>query len=131
MKGTSSNRFLSDRVIQGLLERNGIIGIVPYNRFLNREWTPQISREKVSLNDVVTHIDYVCQIAGDAQHVGIGSDADGGFGLQSVPAEMETIADLQKLAPLLNKKGYSEDDIQGILGGNWTRFLEETLPETI
>jgi membrane dipeptidase len=80
---------------------------------------------------MVAHIDYVCQIAGNARQVGIGSDADGGFGLQSVPAEMDSIADLQKLVPLLNKKGYSEEDVQGIMGNNWTRFLEETLPETI
>ena len=131
LKGTSSNRFLSDRVIQGLIERNGIIGIVPFNRFLNRAWTPHISREKVSLDDVAAHIDYVCQMAGDTNHVGIGSDADGGFGLQSVPAEMDTIADLQKLVPLLNKKGYSEEDIHRIMGNNWTHFLEDSLPETI
>jgi membrane dipeptidase len=123
------NRFLSDRVLQGLIERDGIVGIVPFNRFLNRNWTTEDSRDRLSLEDVAAHIDYVCQMAGDARHVGIGSDADGGFGLQSVPREMDSAADLQKLVPFLKKKGYSNEEIQAILGGNWTGFLDDTLPE--
>ncbi len=130
IKDTASNRFLSDRVLQGLLERNGIIGIVPYNRFLNWDWKPGKPRDMVSLDDVIAHIDYVCQMAGDALHVGIGSDADGGFGLQSVPAGMDSIADLQKLVPLLEGKGYSEEDIKAVLAGNWIGLLEDSLPET-
>ncbi|MGD8455312.1 MAG: membrane dipeptidase [Anaerolineales bacterium] len=123
------NRFLSDRVLQGLIEREGIVGIVPYNRFLKQDWAKGDPREGVSLEDVVAHIDYVCQIAGNTRHVGIGSDADGGFGLQSVPKEMDSLADLQKLVPFLEKKGYSHEDIQAILGGNWIEFLLDTLPE--
>jgi membrane dipeptidase len=102
---------------------------VPYNRFLKQDWAKGDPREGVSLEDVVAHIDYVCQIAGNARHVGIGSDADGGFGLQSVPKEMDSLADLQKLVPFLEKKGYSDEDIQAILGGNWIEFLLDTLPE--
>jgi membrane dipeptidase len=128
--GSTHNRFLSDRVLRGLIERDGVVGIVPYNRFLNREWSKGDPRDLVSLDDVVAHIDYVCQLAGDACHVGIGSDADGGFGLQSVPVGIDSIADIQKLVPLLDKKGYSEDDIKSVLGNNWIEFLEGTLPET-
>jgi membrane dipeptidase len=129
--GSQHNRFLSDRVLQGLIERDGIIGIVPYNRFLNRDWAKGDGRDLVSLDDVVIHIDYVCQMAGDARHVGIGSDADGGFGLQSVPIEMDSIADLQKLIPSLENKGYTDEDVQAILGRNWIGFLEDTLPKAI
>jgi membrane dipeptidase len=73
-------------------------------------------------------MDYVCQMAGDAYHVGLGSDFDGGFGLQSVPAEIDTIADLRKIIPLLVQKGYTEVDISAILGGNWLTHLQNTLP---
>jgi membrane dipeptidase len=126
---SQNNRFLSDRVLQGLFERDGIVGIVPYNRFLKRDWAKGDPRERVSLEDVATHIDYVCQVAGDARHTGIGSDADGGFGLQSVPIEMDSVADLQKLIPILEKKGYTYEEIQAILGRNWIGFLDDTLPE--
>jgi membrane dipeptidase len=129
LKGTESNRFLSDRAIRGLIERNGVIGIVPYNRFLDPYWKPADGRQTITLEHIVSQIDHVCQLAGSAQHVGIGSDFDGGFGLQSVPAEIDTVADLQKLAPLLTEKGYTNNDVRAILGENWLSLLRQTLPE--
>ena len=129
LKGTDSNRFLSDRVIQCILERGGIIGVVPYNCFLDTNWQKGDPREQITLDMLVAHIDYICQLAGDARHVGIGSDFDGGFGLSAVPKEIETIADLQLIVPLLEDKGYCDDDIKAILGGNWLSLLKETLPE--
>jgi membrane dipeptidase len=66
-------------------------------------------------------------MAGDAHHVGLGSDFDGGFGLQSVPAEVDTIADLQKLTPLLAEKGYASQDIAAILGLNWITLLRRRM----
>jgi len=60
--------------------------------------------------------------------VGIGSDFDGGFGLQSTPKEIDTIADLQKLVPLLLSRGYSEEDSAAVLGGNWVKMLHRSLP---
>jgi membrane dipeptidase len=129
LKGTESNRFLSDRVIHGIIERSGTIGIVPFNRFLVSGWKPSDGRESVSLSHVVAQIDHICQIAGDAIHVGIGSDFDGGFGLQKTPAEIDTIADIVKLIPYLGDKGYTEDDIAAVLGRNWIDFLSQNLPE--
>jgi membrane dipeptidase len=130
LKGVEGNRFLSDRLIQGLLERDGIIGVVPFNRFLVWGWRPQDGRQAVSLRHVVAQIDHICQLAGDARHVGLGSDFDGGFGLQSVPGEVDTVADLQKISLLLAEKGYTEEDIAAVLGGNWISMLLRTLPET-
>ena len=123
-----SNRFLSDRVIEGLIARGGVIGVVPFNLFLDDNWAKGMRRELVSIQKVVDQIDYICQLAGDAQHVGIGSDFDGGFGWQSVPHEIDSIADLQKLAPLLAEKGYSEADIKAIFGENWLGVLQSALP---
>jgi membrane dipeptidase len=131
LKGTDSNRFLSDRVIQGLLERDGVIGIVPLNSFLRIGWKAGDRREQVTLQHVVAQIDFICQMAGDAQHVGLGSDFDGGFGVQSVPGEIDSIADLQKLVPLLAEKGYSDQEIAAILGENWLTLLKRALPESI
>jgi len=122
-----TNRHLSDRVIRGVIEHDGIIGIVPVNSFLKTGWSRAKGsrREEVPLDVVAAHMDHVCQLAGDARHTGIGSDFDGGFGVQSVPPEIDTIADLQKLVPLLTARGYSESDAANILGGNWLNFLEK------
>lgn len=128
LKESESNRHLSDRLIRGILDRDGVIGIVPFNAFLRAGWQRGDRREEVSLAQVVAQFDYICQMAGDARHVGIGSDFDGGFGLQSLPVEMDTVADLQKIAPLLEEKGYSAEDISAIMGGNWLSLLKRILP---
>ena len=128
--GFETNRLFTDRVIQGVIEHNGVVGLTPLNSFLKADWKrlKGSRREEVPLDVVAAHIDHVCQLAGDAAHAGIGSDFDGGFGVQSVPPEIDTIADLQKLAPLLAARGYSEEQIVGILGGNWLNFLQANLP---
>ena len=129
MPGHEFNRLLSDRVIYGILERDGIIGVVPFNTFLKDGWLIEKSnREEVSLERLVDHIDHICQLAGNAWHVGIGSDFDGGFGLQSTPKEIDTIVDLQKLVPLLLARGYSEGDAAAVLGVNWINQLHRSLP---
>ncbi len=131
LKGSDSNRHLSDRVIQGLLERDGIIGVLPINNFLHPEWKETDPRELVSIQRVIDQIDYICQTAGDARHAALGSDFDGGVGLQSVPSEIDSIADLQKIIPLLAERGYPEEAIAAIMGGNWLRHLRGSLPKTI
>jgi membrane dipeptidase len=128
LKGMETNRHLPDEVIRGLIERDGVIGVVPYNRFLLPGWSKSDPRDEVSLQHVVAQIDTLCQMAGDAHHVGIGTDFDGGFGLQSVPPELDTIADLHKLAPLLSEKGYTDADIAAIFGQNWIDRLNRVLP---
>ena len=107
-----------------------MVGLVPFNTFLKSGWLRASGsrREEVSLDRFADHVDHVCQLAGDVQHAGIGSDFDGGFGLQSVPQELDTIADLHKLADFLQPRGYSDPDLEAILGGNWLRFLQENLP---
>lgn len=130
LKGADTNRHLPDRVIEGLIERDGVIGLVPLNTFLKAGWLRKNGsrREEVSLDSLIAHIDHICQIAGDSRHAGIGSDFDGGFGLQSIPPEMDSIADLQLIASGLKARGYHEPDIENILGGNWLRFLRRNLP---
>jgi len=131
LKELDTNRHLSDLVIRRLVERGGVIGVIPFNRFLQPSWSHGDSREQVSLQHVVAHIDYLCQMAGNAQHAGLGTDFDGGWGWQSAPFEIGTIADLQKLIPLLADKGYSEADIEAILGVNWIDQLKRILPEDV
>ena len=120
----------SDRVMRGVIERDGVIGTVPLNSFLKSGWSVKQGsrRDDVPLDTMVAHLDHLCQLAGDSLHAGIGSDFDGGFGVQSVPPEIDTVADLQKIGPLLRARGYSDSDVENILGMNWIRFLEKNLP---
>jgi membrane dipeptidase len=123
------DRHLSDVLIQGIAERGGVIGIVPFNKFLRPDWRRGDRKERVTLADVVRAIDYVCQRVGDADHVALGSDFDGGFGSESAPAGIDTVADLTKIAQALGEHGFEPDHVAAIMGGNWLRLLRRLLPE--
>lgn len=124
-----SNRHLPDDVIKNIIARDGVIGTVFLNAFLKADWQKSDGKQAVTLETVANHIDYICQMAGSARHVGLGSDFDGGFGRESAPAEIDTIADLQRLGAVLSARGYGQADIAAILGGNWLRILKTYLPE--
>ncbi len=125
---TPTSRGLSDAMIECLAERDGVIGIVPYNVFLKPGTVKSDGKNAASLEDVADAIDHVCQVTGSVAHVGIGSDFDGGFGAEHVPQGIDTVADLQNLRYPLARRGYSDDQIAAILGGNWIRVLKRALP---
>jgi membrane dipeptidase len=119
-------RQLSDEMIRRLAERGGIVGVVPSNAFLRPDWrtTP------ATLDDVVAAIDHVCQVVGDAAHVGLGSDFDGGLGAGDTPPELDTVADLKRIGPALAEAGYDGEHVEAILGENWLRMLGDALPSS-
>jgi membrane dipeptidase len=123
-----TDRHLSDEMIRALAARDAVIGTVLANRFLVDGWTIERD-EPVILDAVVRHIDHICQLTGSARHCAIGSDFDGGFGVESTPDELDSVADLGAIAGALDRAGYSEVDIAGIMGGNWLRLLERALPD--
>ena len=122
-------RHLSDLVIRELAQRGGVIGVVLYNKFLIADWHEGTPRSAVSIEYVVDQIDYMCQLVGSAAHVGIGSDFDGGFGLEESPTGIESIADLQLIGDALRVKGYSLSEVEAVLGSNWINLLRRGLPE--
>lgn len=124
---TPTDRHLSDEMIRAIAARDGIIGTVLSNTFLVHGWQPD--DEPVTLDAVVRHIDHICQLTGTTRHSGIGSDFDGGFGVETTPDEFDSVADLGQLATALERRGYSQSDIEGILGANWLRLLDSALPE--
>ena len=129
VKGYNSNRLLSDEVISKLIARDGLIGVIPINAFLNWDWKEDGGKPAISLRLVAEQIDTICQMAGDVRHVGIGTDFDGGLGVEKVPAEIDTIADLPRLFPFLEELGYDSDEIERIASGNFLEMIETTLPE--
>ena len=123
-----NNRQFSDEQLKELINRGAVIGgvldawmLVP--NWVRKESTPQ--GMNCNLEKVIDHMDHICQLAGNSLHIGIGSDLDGAFGKEQSPYDLETIGDLQKLPPLLAKKGYNTEDIQNVMHGNWLRFLRK------
>ncbi len=119
-------RQFSDAQLKAIFERNGVIGAAMDTWMLQPGWVvDQSSNAGVTLDTVVDHIDYICQLAGNTNHAAIGTDLDGGYGREQSPCDLDTIADLQKLAGLLSKRGYGQADIEAILYGNWIRLLRQ------
>lgn len=119
-------RQFSDEQLRAIFERDGVIGAAFDAWMLQPGWVSgQSTNETVTLNTVVDHMDHVCQLAGNSRHAGIGTDLDGGYGREQSPCDLDTIADLQKLAGLLADRGYSDDDIGAIMHGNWLRLLRQ------
>jgi membrane dipeptidase len=75
----------------------------------------------VTVSRLVDHIDHIVKLVG-IDHVGIGSDFDG---IQATPTDLATVEDLPNLTAELLRRGYSEQDISKILGGNMLRVMEE------
>ena len=122
------NRQFSDEMIKALIARGAVIGGVFDAWMLSPGWIRGESAPKernVTLDTLLDHLDHICQLAGNANHIGIGSDLDGAFGKEQCPSDLETIADLQKIPDLLRARGYSEEDIQKVMHGNWLRFLKK------
>jgi membrane dipeptidase len=120
------NRQFSDDMIKVLIQKGAVIGgaldawmMVP--GWVRGQSTPEAMG--CNLEKMIDHMDHICQIAGNALHVGIGTDLDGAFGKEQCPYDLETIADMQKLPDLLAKRGYSTVDIENVMHGNWLRFL--------
>jgi membrane dipeptidase len=124
------DRQFSDEQMKLLIERGAVIGAPLDNWMIVPGWqTGQTPRSEATLEKVVDHIDHICQLAGSHDHVAIGTDLDGGYGSEQSPMEIETIADVQKLARVLRKRSYSTSAIEAIFYGNWLRFFTCHLPK--
>lgn len=122
----NDERQFSDDQLRELLNRGAVIGAVMHAPMMVPGWKKGVSTPldmNCVLEKLIDHIDHICQLAGNALHVGIGSDLDGGFGKEQSPTDIETIADVQKLSGLLSVRGYSNQDIMNIMHGNWLRFI--------
>lgn len=126
-KFVNHNRQFSDEQIKELINRDAVIGIALDAWMMVPNWVRGESTPEsmgVTLKQMVDNIDYICQLSGDSQHVGIGTDLDGGFGKEQSPSDLETIADLQKVPQMLADKGFNQDDINNIMHQNFISFLQ-------
>ena len=122
------NRQFTDAQFKELIRRGAVIGMPMDAWMMVPNWVRGKSTPKsmgVTLNTMIDHLTHICELAGNTNHVGMGTDLDGGFGREQCPSDLETIADLQKIPDLLSKRGFSEDDIKKICHQNWLNFLEK------
>ncbi|MCX6218488.1 membrane dipeptidase [Spirosoma sp.] len=119
-------RQLTDDQIKQLTERGGVIGGCFDAWMMKPGFTQRVSNPTefgISIETIIDHYDHICQLTGSSQHIAIGSDLDGTYGIEQSPRDLDTIADLQTLTGLLAKRGYTEEDIENIFHKNWLRFL--------
>jgi membrane dipeptidase len=120
------NRQFSDDQIRALADRGAVIGVALDAWMIVPGWERGRSDPAsagVTLERLIDHVDHICHVAGDARHVGIGSDLDGAFGREQTASDIETIADLARIPHLLAARGYAPDEIESIAHGNFIRFL--------
>jgi membrane dipeptidase len=124
------NRQFSDEQINELIRRDAVIGVALDAWMMVPNWVMGKSDPKtmgVTLKQMIDNIDHICQLSGNSMHAGIGSDLDGAFGKEQCPADLETIADLQKVPDMLSNIGYNKEDIKNIMQANWVRILKKAL----
>ncbi len=121
-----TDRQLSDEMIRAITARGGVIGINFYDKFLLSP--AEYGSRRATLADVVRHARHVCDLAGNADCVGLGTDMDGGLGREQIPVEIATSADLPRVGDALAAAGFGDDAVRGVMGGNWIRFFARHLP---
>ncbi|UCC72104.1 MAG: dipeptidase [Gemmatimonadota bacterium] len=111
------SRYLTDEQLKALAEQGGVLGIF---FSANRE----LDDDNADVHDLARFFAHAAEVAG-AEHVGFGSDFDGGF----PPPGLEDIRGLPNLTSALIDVGFSDEELLGILGGNWLRVFREVLRE--
>lgn len=109
-------RNLKDEQLRALAARGGVVGVTFVPAF--------VAAEAPSVERVADHLEYLCQIMG-VEAVGLGSDFDG---TREVIPGLEDAAALPHLTACLLARGWREEEVGKILGGNWLRLLEHLLP---
>ena len=124
------NRQFSDEMIRALIERDAVIGVALDAWMMVPDWVRGVSTPEATnctLEIMANNIDHICRLAGNTRHVAIGSDLDGAFGTEQCPSDVKTIADIQKVFPILEKRGYAQNDIDAIAHGNLLNFMRKAL----
>ncbi|GHB72899.1 dipeptidase [Persicitalea jodogahamensis] len=122
-------RQFSDEQLKVLIERGAVMGGALDSWMLCPDYHQRKAEGARSLGidmeKLVDHFDHICQLAGDANHIAFGTDLDGLFGIEQMPYDMDTIADLAKYESILSRRGYSSEDIEKVFHGNWLRLLRK------
>lgn len=121
-----NQRQLADDMFLALVERDAVVGLALDAWMMVPGWERRVTTPQSAglyLEKIVEHLDHYCQLAGNARHVGLGTDLDGCFGTEQTPQDLNSIADLQKLPAMMSARGYTQSDIDGVMHGNFLRRL--------
>lgn len=113
------DRNLTDMQMKALAQINGVMQLCPVDIFITK------SGKNASLEQFIDHIDYAVKLIG-INHVGIGSDFDGGGGLIG----LRGANDMMNITVKLLERNYTEEDIAKILGGNFLRVMNHVQSKT-
>ncbi|MBO0719599.1 MAG: dipeptidase [Blastocatellia bacterium] len=125
---TNVSRNMSDDMLRALAKKGGVVMINFFNGFINTEYAkpgmpaPAKPAHSATLAMLMEHFDHAIKVAG-IDHVGIGSDFDGVEGL--LPQGMDDISRLPTITYELLKRGYSDEEVKKVLGGNLLRTMAE------
>ena len=122
-----SDRQISDEMIRAIVARDGVIGLNLYDEFLMPP--AELHKRHCRMEDFLAHVQHMCDVIGNARHIALGTDLDGGVGREQIPQELTTIADLHRIGEALSARGFGDDDVRGFMGGNWLRFFGRALPQ--
>jgi len=117
-----SPRHLTDEQAQRIAQRGGVIGLNLYGRFL-------ASGRRATIDDAVRHLEHWRERVG-VDHLGIGSDFDGGFGPADCPEGLGRPEELPRLFDALQRRGWSDPEINAVAFDSWMQFLRRSLPDT-
>jgi membrane dipeptidase len=127
-------RQLSDQQIKALAERDAVIGVAFDVWMVVPGWQRGVTKHPditgADMHTLANHVDHICQLLGSVGHVGIGTDLDGGYGTEQTPADLDTIADLQKFLSILERRGYCDNDLRRIAHGNFLALLRRVWTES-
>ena len=113
------DRQITDATAREVASREGMLGVSFYAKHLR-------ASGRATLDDVVRHVVHLAQAAGGPERVGLGTDLDGGFDARQAP--MNDLAELRELRERLTKR-FNKTQLEGVMGGNWIRFLQRSLPD--
>ncbi len=106
-------RNMSDELIVKLAKSGGRIHVCLYNYFLAKDG-------QADINTICDHIDHIVKLVG-SEVVGIGSDFDGGGGVQGC----NDLSELINITMELIRRGYSDDDIKNIMGASFVKYYSK------
>lgn len=113
------DRQVTDETVAEIARRGGVIGVSFYQHHLRKSG-------RATLSDVVKQVVHHARAAGGPEHVGIGTDLDGGFDARYAP--LKDLGQLRELQTRL-RKHFNRGQVEGIMGENWLDFLDESLPD--
>ena len=123
---TPIQRHLTDDQLRRLIERGAVIGGIFDAWALDERFIDGVSdpwQLDIRIERVVDHWDRICELAGNTEHIAIGTDLDGGYGTEQSPHDLDSIADVARLEGILAERGYSDADVDNVFHANWLRFL--------